>query len=146
MARGGFLGRIGRAFGRVERAIERIIAPPRPAPPPAPPQPPGRGGPPIRRDPYREIWRDHKRGRKGSFERNYRVFSKLVDPVVEDDDEKRELWESFIRNIVNGEGDRRRNSTSNMFWRDSGIDPRDFDWALWRQAMGYTGRNRSRTP
>jgi len=135
MARGGFLGRIGRVIGRIVESV-------RPAPPPReepPPQEPPK--PPPRRNPYRDKWRELKTSRRGNFDKNYRVFSRLVDPVVEDDDEKQEYWESYIRNIVNGEGNKRRNSTQNMFWRDTGIDPSDFNWAVWREAMGYTGHS-----
>jgi hypothetical protein len=56
------------------------------------------------------------------------------------------LWESYVKHMVNDEGPFRRNSASNMFWRDTGIDPLDFNWQSWRSAMGYTGDRRSRTP
>lgn len=140
MARGGFLGRIG-------RAIRNIIAPPpRPSPPrePPPQEPPE---PPRRGDPYREIWRDEKRGRRGDYRKNRALFSKLMDDLHEEDEDEREmLWRSYVRNIVNTGGRYRRQDINNPFWRDVGVDPVDFDWAKWRIAMGYTGRRRSRTP
>lgn len=137
MARGSFLGRIG-------RAIRNVFAPsPRSQPPEQPTEPPGRGGPPIR-DRYRDEW--VRQGGTGSYQQNLAVFHRLVDPVESDPDEQFELWESYVRHINLGEGNARRNSTSNMFWRDSGLDPTDFDWANWRLAMGYTGTHRSRTP
>lgn len=139
MARGGFLSRI-------RDAIRNVVAPrPPERAPPGQPEPPREREP--RGDPYRNIWRDQhvKRG-KGNYRKNLNVFHRLVDPVESDPDEQLELWESYVRHIVKDEGGHRRNSTSNMFWRDSGIDPQDMDWARWREAMGYTGKRRSRTP
>jgi hypothetical protein len=133
MARGGgFLSRIG-------RAIRNVVAP-RPAPTPPPEPPPPRE--PANRE-WRDVWRNE--GGQGSYRKNLRVFHKVVDPIESDPDEQIALWESYVHNIVR-KGRQRRNSTSNMFWRDSGIDPADFDWKLWREAMGYTGKRRSRTP
>jgi hypothetical protein len=130
MARGGgFLSRIG-------RALRNVVAPPRQPPRPEPPPKPERG-------PYRDIWKDHRS--KGSYRKNLEVFHNLIDPIESDPDEKLMLWESYVRHMVNGEGRFRRNSTSNMFWRDSGIDPSEMNWARWRDAMGFTGRRRSRT-
>jgi hypothetical protein len=137
MARGGFLGRIA-------RAIKKVVAP-SPRRPPAPPpgrEPPRERGP--RGGPFREVWRDNNG--KGSYRKNLEVFHRVVDPIEKDPDEQLELWESFVKNIVNPRGRERRQSTDNMFWRDSGIDPRDFRWQEWREAMGYTGKRRSRTP
>ena len=139
MARGGFLGRIG-------RAIRNIVAP---SPPPRerereylPPPPPG-GGPPITTADYRRVWR-HEHG-KGSYRKNLDVFTRLMDDVRMPESEREELWESFIQNINRGQGRYRRNSTFNQFWQDTGIDPAAMDWAKWRIAMGYTGKRRSRS-
>jgi hypothetical protein len=126
-------------FGRATRALRKIFAPSsRPRPPAPPPAPP-----PTHGDPYRETWRD-LRG-KGNYKKNLAVFHALIDPVEQDPAEREELWESYVRHINKGEGRFRRQSTSNMFWRDSGIDPSDMDWRRWRIAMGYTGKNRSKT-
>ena len=136
MARGGgFLSRIG-------RALRNVVAPRHP-PPREPPRQPPPSPPPEARE-YRKIWRDD--GGKGSYRKNLKIFHAVVDPVEPDPDGQLELWESYIKNIVKGQGRFRRQSTSNMFWRDSGIDPQDFDWKKWREAMGYTGKRRSRTP
>ena len=133
MARFGFVGRIG-------RAIRNIVAPPPPPQRPAPPPPPEE---PRGRDPFRREWRAQHA--KGDYKKNLRAFHKVVDPIESDPDQQLELWDSYIHNIVKGQGRFRRNSTSNMFWRDSGIDPADFDWAMWREAMGYTGKRRRGT-
>ena|SRR5216683_6032424 len=133
---GGFLSRIG-------RALQNVVAPRHPPPPREPPRQPPPSPPPEVRE-YRKIWRD--KGGKGSYRKNLKVFHAVVDPVEPDPDGQLELWESYVKNIVKGQGRFRRQSTSNMFWRDSGIDPQDFDWKNWREAMGYTGKRRSRTP
>jgi len=135
MARLGFVGRIA-------RAIRNVIAPP-PRPPREPPQEPPREREP-RGDLYREIWKDN-RG-QGSYRKNLKVFHAVVDPIEPDPGERLELWESYVTHINRPRGRERRQSTSNMFWRDSGIDPADFNWQAWREAMGYTGKRRSRTP
>lgn len=70
----------------------------------------------------------------------------MVDPIEDDPQEQLELWRSYVRNIVAGEGQFRRNDNQNMFWRDSGIDPQSWRWQDWREAMGYVGNRRSRTP
>jgi hypothetical protein len=135
MARRGFLGRI------VDR-VRSIVAPPRqreepPPPPPEPPEP---------TDSYRKIWRE-QRG-QGSYRKNLEVFHNLVDEVEPDEGERKELWQSFVRDINrNRRSDPyRRQSTFNPFWQESGIAPDAMDWKKWRIAMGYTGERRSRTP
>ena len=45
--------------------------------------------------------------------------------------EQHELWEDYIDAMVEGRLDR------NQFFEEMGIDPRDFDWEGWREAMGY---------
>jgi hypothetical protein len=134
MARGGGF------LSRVRNAIRNVVAP-RPSEPPR--EQPPREQPPRFRDPYRKTWRqDHG---KGSYSKNLAVFRALVDPVESDPDEKLALWDSYIRHINRGEGRYRRQSPSNMFWRDSGIDPSSLDWRRWRIAMGYVGKRRSRS-
>lgn len=128
-------------FGRIVDRVRQIVAPP---PPPREREPPPEQPREVSHREYRHIWRDERP--KGNFNRNLAVFERMMNDVDMPQDERPELWESFIRNIVKGQGVKRRNSTANMFWRDSGIDPADMDWAAWRAAMGYTGRRRSRTP
>jgi hypothetical protein len=121
MARGGgFLSRIG-------RAIRNIVAPRREREQP-PEQPPD----------FRAVWRVEDPAR-GSYKKHLALFHALIDPVESDPDEQLALWESYVKYMVKGGGRYHRNSTQNMFWRDSGIDPRDFNWARWREAMNYKG-------
>lgn len=48
----------------------------------------------------------------------------------EDRDTQESLWEAYIETMVNG-GDH------DQFFEDMGIEPADFDWNGWREAMGY---------
>ncbi len=136
MARGG--GFLSRSW----RALRNVVAPSRrEPPPPRAPEPPPEQGPGGRE--FRRVWRD-RRG-KGSYQKNLSVFHRMVDQIESDPDEQLMLWESYVRYINKGEGRFRRQSPQNMFWQDSGIDPTSWDWRRWREAMGYTGKNRSRT-
>jgi hypothetical protein len=124
-------------FSRITRAVRNIFAPS--PPPPRPARPPAPTGPsaPVRRD-FRAIWRsEHPKHSKANFEKHLRLFHSAIDPIEQDPNEQLDLWQSYVHNIVNDEGRFRRNSTQNMFWRDSGIDPADLDWSAWREAMGY---------
>jgi hypothetical protein len=139
MARRGFLGRI------VDR-VRNIVAPsqpPREPPrqPPPPPEPPPRGP----RDSYRGVWR--KQHGSGSYRKNLEVFHGMIDDIEPDEAERIDLWNTYVRNVNrNRRGDPyRRQSMFNPFWQESGIDPSTMDWRRWRIAMGYTGKNRSKT-
>lgn len=59
-------------------------------------------------------------------------------------DERLELWESYVRNMVVGAdtGGRRDDPSRNPFWGEVGISPRRFDWGDWRHAMGYSKRGK----
>lgn len=139
MARGGLFGRIG-------RALRNIVAPSQPPRREPPPREPPREAPPREpRDSYRGIWR--REHGTGSYRKNLDVFHGMVDEIEPDEAERVELWESFVRNINrNRRGDAyKRQSMFNPFWQESGIDPSTMDWRRWRLAMGYTGKNRSRS-
>jgi hypothetical protein len=136
-------------FKRVVNAIRRVIAPsPPPERAPEPPRERPREHPELYTGPtertFRRVWRQETT-RKADYNKNLEVFHSMVDPIESDPDEQLELWHSYIRNMVNGEGQFRRNSSQNMWWRDSGLDPDNFSWARWREAMGFTGKRRSRT-
>jgi hypothetical protein len=139
MARGGIFRRVGRAIRNVFTPSPRAPEPPR--------EPRGPREPPRRGDDYKDIWREHgAKGRHRNYQKNLKVFHNMVDPIEDDSDERLILWDSYVRNMVKGEGRFRRQDTANMWWRDSGLDPRDFNWQAWREAMGFTGKRRSRTP
>lgn len=137
MARRGF-------FGRISDAIRRTVAPPSRPPEPTTriPEP----SPRERKSDYREIWRETRTKRGANLDKNLAAFHAAIDRIESDPGERLYLWRSYVRNIVNGEGQYRRNDSANLFWRDSGIDPRDFNWQKWREAMGFVGKRRSRTP
>lgn len=136
MARRGF-------FGRIRQVVERVREVFAPSPPPEREQPRERPAPP-RFDPYRREWRDQHGG--DNYQKHLDVFHANIDPIEDDEDERLMLWESYIKYMVKGEGRFRRNDSQNIFWRDSGIDPQNFKWDRWREAMGYIGDRRSRTP
>ena len=127
MARGGFLGRIGRAIRNVVAPSPRPSEPPREQPPPSPPEPTTGS--------YRQAWRELHG--KGSFRKHRALFHKHVDKYEEDPNVRRELWDSYVKHIASGESRARRNVANNPFWRESGIHPADFDWRAFRIALGY---------
>jgi hypothetical protein len=113
--------------------------PPPPTPPPPPPPPPSRPVPPPppggrnRLILAREIWVTEYDLPRSQFPGHYEVFISL--PVSELDlDDFLDAWREYIETWVQGEKDREE------FWRSLGINPRDFDWEGWRQAMGYRSK------
>lgn len=46
------------------------------------------------------------------------------------------MWQSYLDAFVTN------NRTHDSFFEEYYIDPRDFDWAMWRDAMGYSSRNK----
>ena len=150
MAREGF-------FRRTFQGIKNLIfrpEPPRPEPPrqppPSPPRPPGGpsgGGPGIWTGPYRETWQDFTTERDIAdiqertgyseneiFQAHFEVFLAL-NPEG-DRDELREMWEDYIMAFVSD------GMTHDTFFETWNIDPRDFDWEMWRDAMGYSNRGK----
>lgn len=136
------MARDGGFFGRLGRAIARIISPSRrPQPPPEPPQAPtGRGSP------FREIFDDDVSRRitrevsgKTGYSRNeqYQLhielfFSTYMTELPQD--EQLEAWEGYLKSFVT-------NTRPHSDWfGEWGMDPRDFDWEAWRHAMGYERR------
>jgi hypothetical protein len=85
---------------------------------------------------FRQVWRDD--GGHGSYSRHRDLFDAIPGIAESDHDEQIELWDSYIRNMINGT--HRRNDVRNPFWSDVGIHPRDFDWDEWRDAQGYSRR------
>lgn len=145
MARGGF-------FRRIVSGIENIFRrePSRPFPPAPPPQPPppppgggGGGGGGIYRGPYRESWENNVNDSQVAdiqertgyseneiFQAHFEVFA-MLNPEG-DDDEQLQMWDDYLAAFVNGE------TTHDAFFEEWNIDPRDFDWEMWRDAMGYS--------
>lgn len=147
MALRGFLRSI--ATGHPIRAVGELFRP-EPSPPPLPPTPPpprepgefGGGGGGIWRGPFREIWRDTVTeadryditSRSGyseneEFQLHFEILHGL-DPEA-DPDELEEMWQDYLLAFVS---DGMAHDTFFEIWN---IDPRDFDWQLWRDAMGY---------
>jgi hypothetical protein len=128
VARRGFLSRI-REFFRGHREQP-------PAPPPSVPT----GIDYPRGDIWREAWIDADIPRKyGSYRShrnlflNYEYGLNIDDPNMQFED-----WEMYLKYIVKGESEFRRNDFRNEFWQFTGTAPEDFDWDDWRSAMGYS--------
>lgn len=139
MARRGFISRIFEAIRGTFTRDEPRRAPPRP---PGPPEPPGKRRP---LDPYLNRWRELTRERTG-----YLNHKDIIDDMAFeydlDEDDKQELWEDYLRNMVGRRGIRAQykyHDINNPFWQKWNIDPDSFDWHAWREAMGYPhGRRR----
>lgn len=128
----GFFERVGRA---IRNAAERlhIVAPPEA--PELPEGPRRRGGPPI--DPFAQVYVEETLRRPGTqeYQRQVSFIRDLYGFEREDRETQLEIWREYLK--FNKSGGPRRNDPSHPFWRYTGIDPRDFDWHGWREAMGY---------
>lgn len=121
MARRGF-------FRRIFDAVQRIFTAPPARPPEREPEEPDLD------DRMRQAWRDETRSRLDrNFERHLELFGSIPGIELESDDEREYLWRSYIENMVRGT--HRRNDPANPWWADIGLDPRDFDWAAFREAI-----------
>ena len=71
----------------------------------------------------------------GSYGRHRATFDAIPGIETEDENTQRELWESYVRNMLHPHG--KVNSLDNPFWSDIGLVPEDFDegwWEDWRDA------------
>lgn len=139
MARKGIFRRITEGIGR----IFRPEPPQRPTPPPPPPEPTGGpGGGPGFTGPLRDTWdftvteRDladiqERTGysEQELFQLHFEII-KALDPEA-DDEELEEMWQDYLMAFVSD------GMTHDTFFETWNIDPRDFDWQVWREAMGY---------
>jgi hypothetical protein len=143
-----------RLFGR-NFEIPWFAKPETPPSPPSPPPPPPRESPRRRRgrfadDPYYQAWDEIVRrdpNREGPA-RGYLEHRDVVDAYAADMDldaqEKLQFWADYNLNMVSRRTGFRRNSDDNPFWRDWHINPDNFDWWGWREAMGYPHGRRKR--
>lgn len=71
----------------------------------------------------------------------YLEHRELLEPYESglelDEREKRQFWADYNLYMVSHRTDYKRNDDDNPFWRTWGIDPDQFDWHGWREAMGY---------
>ena len=87
-------------------------------------------------DPFEREWRRQmpgKRINRKDFETHKRLFMDIPHIRNETPEEKAELWESYIENMVYGRHGYRFNDPRNPFWDDIAMQPRDFDWSEWRR-------------
>ena len=138
-----------RRRGFFRRLIDAIRpAPARPPAPPQPPQPPEREppAPTGTSTPFRAIWdhdvsrsvtrqvsRETGYSRNEQFQLHQELFASMylmeLDPA-----ERNQAWHDYLRAFVTNE------QRHDWFFREWGMDPRDFDWQAWRAAMGYGRR------
>jgi hypothetical protein len=98
---------------------------------------------PPRRDYYWQIWQevsrdDPNRDRPLSGYLEHRDLLEQYEYGLDlDEQDKRQFWADYNLYMVSHRTDYRRNADDNPFWRTWGIDPDEFDWHGWREAMGY---------
>lgn len=146
MARGGgFFSRVFKRIGNfLSDTFERIgeqVEPPREREPPPPPGPGPGGG---ERNEFRQIWDDFEIPRDhGNFHDHFEFFMDVeIGMEINDLGEQIEDWQLYLRYLVLGESEYKRNDVRNPYWAHMGIDPGDFDWQAWRAAMGDTGKRK----
>ena len=134
--RGGFFGRLRKAVKNIADAIGEIFTggeeePPRREPPKRKPEPP------RQTDPY-IFWWDYelKRSRTGYFNHKDIIDDLALEYNLSEED-KQELWRDYLHYMVSKNSHFKRNDIRNPFWQKWGIDPDNFDWHAWRDAMGY---------
>lgn len=89
------------------------------------------------RDPFRQVWMEQTISRPGRSYANHRELIAALPGFQDlDEDEQLEIWEDYIRYMINGESNYRRNDPRNPFWSTAGIHPRNFDWDEWRATFG----------
>lgn len=96
-----------------------------------------------RNEPYRRTWEENqpgKRFKRKQFESERRFFDELPGMEAETPEDKEELWQSYVENMVYPRHGYRFNDLRNPWWDDSGIHPNQFDWDGWREARGYGRR------
>lgn len=89
--------------------------------------------------PYRREWRNAGQA-DNDYARHWRIFNQL--PLGDDitDEEKEQLWRSYVENMVVGRGYPYNDPFHNPFWSDLGMAPERFNWQEWRRARGYSKR------
>lgn len=90
-------------------------------------------------DPYRFIWREQRAPRGQDFGQHVRIFESLPGVEDMDDNERENMWRMYIQYMTRGHH-RYNDIADNPFWSELGISPRDFRWADWRVARGYSRR------
>lgn len=92
-------------------------------------------------DPFYQIYRDVNTKDDGSLQPGFlehRDISEYYERGLDLDPlEKRQFWADYNLYMVSDRTGYRRNSVDNPFWERWNIDPNNFDWHSWREAMGY---------
>jgi hypothetical protein len=132
----------GGFFSRLVRAVRNAFTGAEEPPPSAPTPRESRDRQRAReRNPYLDSWDATTRGSRTGFLNHKEIIDDLALTYDLDADDKREMWDDYLRDIVGRKGQHmsyRRNDIRNPFWQKWGIDPEsEFDWHEWREAMGY---------
>jgi len=97
-------------------------------------------------DPYGQIWMEEMLSRpnaRNNYPAHFELFGETPGIADMPDDERQELWRTYLENMAkHGHGRYRRDDPRNPWWQASGINPRTgrFDWQAWREAMRYSHR------
>lgn len=92
---------------------------------------------------YRDIWEqvsrnDPNRDRPLTGYQEHRDLLEQYEWALDlDEREKRQFWADYNLYMVSHRTEYRRHSDDNPFWSTWNIDPSEFDWHGWREAMGY---------
>lgn len=95
----------------------------------------------YRDDPWYQIYHQtaykEDRIRPGYLEQR-EIVEMYTSALDLDAREAREFWADYLHYMVSDRSHVIRNDReSNPFWDEWGIDPDQFDWHGWREAMGY---------
>lgn len=100
------------------------------------------------RDPYWQIWDEvtlgdpESRGRRIGYLEHRDFLEQYEGPMDLDESEKRQFWADYNLYMVSKRTDYKRNDPENPFWSRWNLDPDEWNWHGWREAMGYPHGNR----
>ena len=93
-------------------------------------------------EPFWNEWIDNGGGRNRAGQKlfldGYDAFASTVPLAYEDINDQLDSWDDFMQTWLLDRG--RGKANREAWFRRNNIDPRDFDWAGWRDAMGYKAR------
>jgi hypothetical protein len=126
---------------RILDAINPFHRETRSAPPPVTP-PTTDYRPPEHETQYRRWqreWKEAQIPRKyGNFRKHREMFLDFEFGInIDDEETQNDDWPLYLKYLVKGESEFKRNDPRNPFWQFTGTAPEDFDWSDWRSVMGY---------
>jgi hypothetical protein len=88
------------------------------------------------RSPYEREWREQqpgKRFKRRQYEGQKRTFDSLPGMSDETEEDRQDLWHSYLENMVYGRHGYKFNDLRNPWWDDANMHPNQFDWDEWRR-------------